>query len=191
LIDGFSSREDNVCRHDRSPSLLIASGFAVSRVDSSGLVPRRAPALVLTKRNGAPEPLRTPRRIPTICISQSFPLPKVDLAFPGSRQGDRRPVFSRFRGRPRRPNHLCLWLLAAAFLFHKSTLTVLDRYVQHIFTIRLIALECQYGIAASQIFRGHRRRGKLPARGATVECGSDGSVHADSGPGSRTGVEAF
>src|SRR5579864_9086868 len=23
LIDGFSSREDNVCRHDRSPSLLV------------------------------------------------------------------------------------------------------------------------------------------------------------------------
>jgi hypothetical protein len=38
LIDGFGSREYNVCRHDRSPSLLIdyrnshANSWAVARV---------------------------------------------------------------------------------------------------------------------------------------------------------------
>src|SRR5579872_3278756 len=30
LIDGLSSREDNVCRHDRSPSLLIDYRYAYS-----------------------------------------------------------------------------------------------------------------------------------------------------------------
>src|SRR5689334_2112635 len=115
--------------------------------------------------------------------------PKVGLAFPGSRQRGHRLVSGRFRDGPLRPNHLCFWLLAASFLLHKSILTAIDRYVQQTFTIRLIALRYQYGIAASQIFRSHWRRGKLPARGAAVECRSDGSVYPDSGSGSRTGVQ--
>ena len=115
----------------------------------------------------------------------------VDLTFPGSRQGHHRLALGRFRDRSLCPNHLGLWLLAAVFLFHKSTLTAIDQYVQQTFTIRLIALRYQYGIAACQIFRSHWRRGKLPARGEAVECRSDGSVHPDSGSGSRTGVQGF
>src|SRR5579864_5241938 len=85
----------------------------------------------------------------------------VALAFPRGRQRHYRLVLGRFGDWLHYPNHLGLWLLAAALLFHESPLTVIDRYVQQAFTIGLTALRYQYGIAASQIFRGHQRRGKL------------------------------
>src|SRR5579864_5177285 len=149
-------------------------------------------ALVLTELHGAQTASDTPR--PLFPSNLYFIIP----SFPSSwssvpRQQAARPsaCFGSLSRRPLRPSHLCLWLLAAAFLFHTSILTAIDRYVQQTFTIRLIALRYQYGIAASQIFRSHWRRGKLPARGAAVECRSDGSVHPDSGSGSRTGVQTF
>jgi hypothetical protein len=42
------------------------------------------------------------------------------------------------------------------FCFMSSNLTVIERHVQQDISIRPIALRYQYGITASQIFRGHR-----------------------------------
>jgi hypothetical protein len=56
-----AENEKNNHRWDFSITALrvIDSGFAVSLVDSSGLVPRYAPACVLTNRYGAPDHFET------------------------------------------------------------------------------------------------------------------------------------
>src|SRR5580700_1868235 len=65
------------------------------------------------------------------------------------------------------------------------------RYVQDIFTIRLIAIKYQNGIATSEIFRCDRRRAALRARLAEAARGSARAFPTDSGFGGGTRLQTI
>src|ERR1700722_3947943 len=65
------------------------------------------------------------------------------------------------------------------------------RYVQDTFTIRLIAIKYQNGIAASEIFRDGRRGTALPACGKKAARSSARAFPPDSGFGGGTRLQTI
>src|SRR5580704_9336228 len=78
----------------------------------------------------------------------------------------------------------------AGFLL-ASNMAKTIQWFQDIFTIRLIAIKYQNGVAASAVFRGSRRGAALRACGAQTARRSAGAIPPDSRFGGRTGLQTF